>query len=98
MIVILPAPTLRLPDQAKLEPTPLSGPSKLSVALGSSRAQGDQSFQSVKIHEPREDGLGRSADHCAPRYAEDVRLQGGERDDAAQCHHDQKCQKRHEIP
>src|SRR4051812_25996197 len=44
-MVILPAPTLLLPDQLYEAPGPEGGPSKVMVAFGSSLAQGDHASQ-----------------------------------------------------
>src|SRR5205814_9727234 len=41
VIVIRPSPALSLPDQAKIEPVPAVGPSKVFLAAGSSFAHGD---------------------------------------------------------
>src|SRR6266850_6300066 len=43
VMVIVPAPTLSLPDQWNTAPGPAGGPSNVTLALGSSFAQGDQS-------------------------------------------------------
>src|SRR3954470_22915244 len=42
VIVILPAPTSLLPSHVNLAPSPLVGPSKVDLALGSILAHGDQ--------------------------------------------------------
>src|SRR5262245_36203750 len=43
--VILPSPTLLLPDQKNLAPSPASGPSNRTLAFGSCSIQGDQASQ-----------------------------------------------------
>src|SRR5271155_3671619 len=44
-MVMVPSPTLLLPDQVKMAPVPAGAPSKTFFAAGSSFAHGDQAFQ-----------------------------------------------------
>src|SRR5436190_10669038 len=45
VIVITPSPTLSLPAQANVEPTPAGGPLNVFFTAGSSLAHGDQASQ-----------------------------------------------------
>ena len=76
---MLPSPTSLLPAQRKMEPVPAVGPSKLSLALGSSFAHGDQfshlrrSFTWAKTS----DGSAANAVDRATRYFESGQEQMG---------------------
>ena len=61
VIVIVPAPTLSLPSHLNEAPGPDCGPENVTLAFGSSFAQGDQSSHSAQVVHVREDGAAGAA-------------------------------------